>query len=81
VTEFNDGETPEAQLARDADQIALIVELKDLADLGHPSPRTWIPNVLNRLKTATGEKLARAVLSTERDAWWRDDSGPVASGQ
>ena len=73
VAEFNAGETPEAQLAGDADQIALIVELKDLMDLGHPSPQLWIPNILKRLKTATGEKLAQAVMNTERDAWWRGE--------
>ncbi len=76
AAEFNAAETPEARLARDADQIALIVELKDLADLGHPGPEQWIPNVMMRLQTKAGMRLAQAVLNTERDAWWRDASVP-----
>lgn len=71
IEEFNQGESLEAQLARDADQIAFIVELKDLSDLGYVPPGTWIPSIRRRLQTEIGRRLAEAILSTERDAWWR----------
>ena len=71
-TEFSDGHSPEAKLAHDADQLALILELKDLMDMGYQSPETWIQNVLSRLKTSTGQKIADAVMETNRDEWWRD---------
>jgi putative hydrolase of HD superfamily len=70
IHKFNDNDTPEAKLAHDADQIALILELKDLADIGYAPPHQWLPNVLERLKTDTGQKIARAIMNTKRDAWW-----------
>jgi putative hydrolase of HD superfamily len=70
IEEYAAGGSPEAQLARDADQLALILELKDLDDIGHRPPRTWLPHVLDRLHTETGRALADAIMSTRRDAWW-----------
>ena len=71
--EFNAGRSIEAKLAHDADQLALILELKDLMDIGYKPPETWIQNVIGRLQTETGQKIARAVMDTPRDAWWRDE--------
>jgi putative hydrolases of HD superfamily len=70
IAEYHAGVSAEARLARDADQLALILELKDLDDIGHHPPRTWLPHVLGRLQTETGKALADAVMSTRRDAWW-----------
>jgi len=71
--EFNNGHTIEAKLAHDADQLALIFELKDLIDIGYKPPRSWIQNVISRLKTKTGSKIADAVMETSRDEWWLDE--------
>ena len=71
-TEFNDGRSIEAKLAHDADQLALILELKDLMDIGYRPPETWIQNVIGRLGTETGRKIAEAVMDTHRDEWWLD---------
>jgi putative hydrolase of HD superfamily len=70
--EFSAGRSIEAKLAHDADQLALVLELKDLMDIGYTPPETWIQNVISRLKTETGRKIARAVMDTPRDAWWLD---------
>jgi len=71
IAEFRRAQTIEAQLAHDADQLAFILELKDLSDLGYIPPGTWIPIVRRRLKTRVGRDLAQAILATERDHWWR----------
>ena len=73
LAEFNDGLSMEAKLAHDADQLALILELKDLMDIGYQPPETWIQNVIGRLETETGRKIARAVMDTHRDEWWLDE--------
>jgi len=70
--EFKDGRTAEAKLARDADQLALILELKELIDIGYEPPKTWIQNVIDRLQTETGKKIGEAVMQTNRDEWWND---------
>ena len=72
IEEFGDGGTTEAKLARDADQLALILELKELIDIGYEPPKTWIRNVLNRLQTETGKKIGTAIMQTNRDNWWLD---------
>src|SRR5210317_1512628 len=64
IKEFGDGKTVEAKLARDADHLALILELKELIDIGYEPPKTWIQNVIGRLQTETGQQIARAVMQT-----------------
>jgi putative hydrolase of HD superfamily len=71
LAEFNAGRSMEAKLARDADQISLVLELKNLLDIGYRSPSDWLPNVIARIQTDAGKKVAGAVLETDRDAWWR----------
>ncbi len=71
LAEFRSGKTLEASLARDADQLSLLLDLKDLQDIGFAGPGEWLPYVLGRLQTEPGKRLARAVLETRRDAWWR----------
>lgn len=70
--EFNAGESVEAKLARDADQLALILELKELKDIGYSTPQEWLPNVIERLQTDAAKEIAQSVLDTKRDAWWRE---------
>lgn len=70
LVEFNAGETLEAKLAHDADQLALLVDLKSLRDLGYQSPQEWLPHVVQRLQTQTAKDLAQELLQTPRDQWW-----------
>jgi len=48
IDEFNSGETKESRLARDADQLSFILELKKLKDTGAVSPDAWLPLVMER---------------------------------
>jgi putative hydrolase of HD superfamily len=73
IQEFKSGHSKEAELAHDADQLALIVELKNLIDIGYKPPNAWIENVIERLKTKIGKKIAHAVLETRYDEWWLDE--------
>jgi 5'-deoxynucleotidase YfbR-like HD superfamily hydrolase len=73
LDEFNEGKSIEAKLARDADQIAFILELKGLHDIGYEPPKKWLPHILERLKTTTGKELAQSILKTGRDDWWFDN--------
>ena len=70
LEEFKKGETREAQLARDADQLDLILELKEHQDLGNRYARDWIHFALKRLKTELGQGLASQILETDSTAWW-----------
>lgn len=70
LDEFNAADTLEARLARDADQLALMTDLKALHDLGYQTPQTWLPHVKTRLQTEVGQKLADELMGNHRDQWW-----------
>ena len=70
IDEFNAGQTPEAKLAYDADQLSLVLELKALSDIGYAPPDKWLPPVLKRLKTEIAKKIAESIMQTNRDDWW-----------
>jgi putative hydrolase of HD superfamily len=73
INEFHEGTSAEAELARDADQLALILELKSLIDIGYKAPEKWLPFVLDRLKTKTGKKFSESIIKTTEDSWWFKD--------
>ncbi len=70
VREFEARETPAAQLASDADQLELLLVLKQMADLGHPGTEDWITPLLARLRTPAGKELAQEILATRWNEWW-----------
>ncbi len=70
IDEFNAGRTLEARLARDADQLAFLLDLKALADMGYTAPQKWAAHVRQRLQTPAGKKLADNIARTEWDSWW-----------
>ncbi len=73
VTEFNRGETREARLARDADQLALLIDLKGIFDGGYQPARLWMDNVVKRLQTDLGQNLAENILQTQSSGWWLEN--------
>jgi putative hydrolase of HD superfamily len=73
MAEFNERRTMESKLAHDADQLALILDLKTLSDIGYKPPQKWLPFALNRLETKTGREMAQSILETEWDEWWLEN--------
>ena len=61
---------PEAKLARDADCLDLILNLKRELDLGNTSAAAWLDCALQRLRTPVGLELARIIRETDHNAWW-----------
>jgi putative hydrolase of HD superfamily len=73
IDDFNTCRSFEAKLAHDADQLALILDLKSLSDIGYKPPQKWLPFALQRLQTQTGRTLADSIMNTEYDAWWLEN--------
>lgn len=71
IEEFNEGKTREAMLAKDADQLSFILELKTLSDTGRKGPDDWLPIVMARLVTDTGKRIAESIAETDWDEWWK----------
>ena len=73
VSEFNARETLESLIAHDADQLALILQLKEYGDLGNKYSKEWIAFALQRLATDRARKLAEVIIETDSSDWWFKD--------
>ncbi|HOD29847.1 MAG TPA: HD domain-containing protein [Syntrophales bacterium] len=73
LEEFNARKTHESLLAHDADQLALILQLKEYGDLGNKYSQEWIGFALKRLGTDVGRRVAEAILQTDSSHWWFKD--------
>ena len=70
VEEYRLGRSYAAKLAHDADQLDLILELKEQSDLGNPYAMRWIDFAKRRLKTSIGKEVASRILTTDFTQWW-----------
>ncbi len=68
--EFNEGDSLEARISRDADQLDLILELKEQQDLGNRSAKDWLGYALKRLHTESAKGLAEEAMNTAYTDWW-----------
>ena len=57
-------------MAADADQLALIVLLKEEHDLGNCYAEKWLTVARQRLVTESGRSLAEEVGNTDWACWW-----------
>jgi putative hydrolases of HD superfamily len=72
LDEYRSKSTAEAQLAHDADQLDLLLELKEQSDLGNKHAMAWIEFASRRLETQIAMRMAKEMLSTDFNAWWLD---------
>jgi len=70
--EFNTGKSLEARISRDADQLDLILELKEKQDLGNRYAGEWLHYAEKRLITESARKMAQEILKTDSTEWWFD---------
>jgi putative hydrolase of HD superfamily len=72
LAEFRAGATPEAVLARDADQLELLLQLREQLDAGHGSASEWMPFALKRLRTDLARELGARIVERDSSGWWFD---------
>jgi len=70
IEEFNRAETEEAKVARDADQLDLILELKTQLDIGNKNAKEWIEYAVKRLYTEKAKKIAQEIIESHMNDWW-----------
>ena len=63
-------ESPEARLAKDADQIDLILNLVEERNLGNPYAAKWLDSALMRIETEAGKELAGEIARSDHTDWW-----------
>jgi putative hydrolase of HD superfamily len=72
LAEYRDGTTPEARVAHDADQLEMLLSLKERLDGGATAAEEWIPFVKDRLSSAAARRLAEHILAGHSHDWWFD---------
>jgi putative hydrolase of HD superfamily len=72
LAEFRSQKTAEAVLARDADNLEMLLQLKEHHDVGNRNAEEWIPFALRRLHTDSARDLAQRILEGDSSAWWFD---------
>ena len=75
LEEFGRKESREAQIAHDADQLEMILALKEYKDLGNRNADEWYPFAVRRLRTEGARRLAETIWTTDSTRWWFDDDG------
>jgi putative hydrolase of HD superfamily len=70
ASEFKNGHSLEACIARDADQLDLILALKEQQDLGNKYAQEWLHYALKRLQTGSAKRMAQEILDTDSTEWW-----------
>lgn len=73
IREYEEGKTEEAKLAKDADQLEMILALKEYKDLGNKYADEWLCFSMKRLQTESAKSLARTILETDSSLWWFSD--------
>lgn len=73
LDEYEKRESREAILAKDADQLELLLSLKEQKDIGNARAKTWIPSAMKRFKTEEARILAEKIIETDSDDWWFND--------
>lgn len=63
-------QTQEALLVHDADQLDLILNLKQEQDLGNPYATKWLECAMPRIRTDVARDLAEVILRTDHTDWW-----------
>ena len=71
--EFTAKRTRAALLAHDADQLEMILALKEHKDLGNRYADEWYPFSVQRLQTEVAKRLAETIWTTDSSRWWFDD--------
>lgn len=68
--EWRAGESLEARLAADADQLDMALELRRLNALGSAQARDWLFYAQKRLQTPEGQALFEEIVRADPDHWW-----------
>lgn len=71
--EQDTGDTLEALLAHDADQLDLIFNLIQEKALGNTYASKWLVSAIERLHTKVGQRIAHKALSMDPTSWWFDN--------
>ncbi|HRY63335.1 MAG TPA: HD domain-containing protein [Patescibacteria group bacterium] len=69
--EFENRNTPEGIIAKDADWLETAFQAKEYLDLGYPMVQNWIDNVGKAVETKSAKLIIKEMKKTGFTDWWR----------
>lgn len=69
VAEYEAGQTPEAQIAKDADKLESLLQAVEYQAQGYDTT-PWQETSVTALRTDAGRQLARAIMAADPHIWW-----------
>lgn len=69
--EFENRNTKEGIIAKDADWLEQAFQAKEYLDLGYPMVDKWIDNVEKAVETESAKKIIREMRKTNFTDWWQ----------
>ncbi len=69
--EFEQRNTKEGLIAKDADWLETAFQAKEYQDLGYPAVGDWIDNVEKALETESAKKIIKEMKKTGFTDWWQ----------
>ncbi len=70
LDEYHERKTVEAKITKDADNLELLLSLKEQIDIGNERAKTWVKPLVGRLLTKNAKILADKIMQTDSDRWW-----------
>lgn len=70
--EYDQQETAESKVARDADILECLVQAKEYLDSGYKEAEHFFRTAPDRLETETAKKLWEKISSWDSSTWWQD---------
>ncbi len=71
MRDFEDQQSPEARIARDADRLECLVQAREYQAQGYADVQDWIDGCRASLKTEAARSLADECLQVEPSSWWQ----------
>lgn len=68
--EYEERQSREAILTKEADNLEFILSLKEQIDIGNARAKDWFTIAVARLKTDLGRELANEIMNTDSSEWW-----------
>ncbi len=73
IDEYNEKKSIESQIIHDADNLALILELKQLMENGNDNAKEWFDANKDRLKLKESKALFEEIKSSNSQDWWKKE--------
>ena len=73
IHEYEERESMESRLAKDADRLEWLMALKEQLDTGNSRAASWMQSAIKRMDTDVAKQLAEKITNTESDNWWFAD--------